>query len=294
LHCASGLVSYVPAITESQRQLIPGKIHELTDMALTQSLVPLATESWGTALQLAAMSDFDGNPRRAPAASDPPASLIGWYYSKPDAWLQMSCSIEGQTSVVPIARMPSPDIAAHFNDPAATDRRFSAEIPSSAGCSIQPSGAGPSDAGLSFDKLVGSRSQTLGGGQLYIDSYGNWAQAIVNQYAYKVVRALSGLYKLIMPLLALGAGLAYLANLVLLVRGRARADSYWLLCHMLWLFVACRLFILLLVDISSFPGITMLYVSASLPLVCAALATTLYLPFRHLRLLQRAAPSHTQ
>lgn len=294
LHCVSGLVSYVPAVTPSQRRLIPAKLHELTNLLLTQTPVPVSTQSWGTALQLAAMSDFDGYPRRGPAASDPPASLIGWYYSKSNAWLQLSCTIDGQTSVVALARLPSPDIAAHFNDPAATDRRFSTEIPFGANCSLQPAGASPSDARLSFDKLVGSRNQTLGAGHLFIDSYGNWAQAAVNQYAQKALRALSGLYKLIVPLLAIGAGLAYLANLVLLVRGVSRADGYWLLCHMLWLSIACRLFILLLVDISSFPGISMLYVAATLPLVCAALLMTLYLPFRHLGLLQRATPSDTQ
>ncbi len=278
LHCVPGLVAFMPAITPSQRALIPSKLHDLADMLLAKQAAPSPFESGGTAMQLDGMWEFEGFPRRTGAPTDPPSTLVGWFYAKSGAWIQLSCSQDGRAWIAPIARLASPDIAAHFNDPAATDRRFSAELPADADCSVQQIGA--ADPGLSFDQLLRSRDQRLDGNELFIDSYGATARDVADQYAHKAEAVLSALYMRLMPLLALAAAAAYLAHLWLLARGRARPDGYWLLCHVLWLSIAARLAILLLVDISSFPGIVMGYVAATLPLECAALLMTLYLPFR--------------
>lgn len=280
LHCATGLIDLMPAITPSQQRSIPGKLTDLKNLVLARSPPPIPSESWGTAMQLEAISDFEGYPRRTTAASDPPKTLAGWFYGKSNAWLQLHCSDDGREWVAPITRLPSPDIALHFNDPTATDRRFSADLPPRANCSFQLAGAIPSDAGLPLDSLIKSRTQTLEGNQLFIDTYGGLVRDVVDRYAHRAESVLSALYTLLIPTLAVLAALAYLAHLVQIARGGFRWDGYWLLCHALWLAIVCRLTILLLVDISSFPGISTLYIGATLPLVCAALLLTIYLPFR--------------
>jgi hypothetical protein len=231
-------------------------------------------------MQLDGMWEFEGFPRRTGAPTDPPGDLVGWFYSKSKAWLQLSCTQDGRVSATPIAHLPSPDIAAHFKDPSATDRRFSAELPADANCSLQRVGAGPADPGLSFEQLLRSRDQRLDGDELFIDSYGATARDVADLYAHKAQAALTAVYKRLMPILALAAVAAYIAHLWLLLRGRLRVDGYWVLCHMLWVSVACRLAILLLTDISSFPGVVIGYVAATLPLASAAFLLTLYLPFR--------------
>ena len=65
----------------------------------------------------------------------------------------------------------------------------------------------------------------------------------------------------------------------MLIRRKPRPDPYWWLCHALWLLVTCRVAILVIVDLSSFPAINVSYLSATFPLFWAAPLLTAYLPF---------------
>jgi hypothetical protein len=280
LQCTSGLVAYMPPVTEPQWQQVPAKLGQLVSLLLSQSLAPAAPQSSGSAAQLKAMWAFEGFPRRTRAPSDP-TGFSGSFYAKSDLWLQLRCSGGTENWAVPIRHLASPDIATHFNDATATGRRFSVELPIDATCGLQLAGAGPNDISLSHEQLLAGYGGVIAPDtQLHIDSFDDAPPNVAERYARWVVEKLSTFFGFCMPALAAAAGLSYVAHLILLKRGALRADNYWLLTHMLWLLVLSRVTILLLVDLSSFPAFNNKYLSASFPLLCSALLLTLYLPFR--------------
>ncbi len=145
---------------------------------------------------------------------------------------------------------------------------------------MQLAGAGSQDAGLGFDELVLKRDAVLAGHQLHIDNVGTAEPDPTEVLAQQQRELLGWAYRLLAPLLCASAALGWFAHLVLLGRGKLRLDPYWWLCHTLWLLVACRMGILVLVDLSSFPAVNALYLSAAYPLFWAALLLTVGLPLR--------------
>ncbi len=277
LHCAGGPIAYMPTMAPSQWRLIPSKLQLLADLMLVRSDPRPPVASNGDPDSIRQMLEFEGHPRHTPAPGEYPKTLAGWLHGAPNAWLQARCAADGKSWVMPIAHRPSPDIAAYFHDPAATDRRFAEELPTGAQCRLQPAGATAADTGLAYDTLYSGQSASLGASRLFLDKTGNQKTFA---FAEKAYLTLFGIYRIVVPILCLAAALAYLAHLVMMTRRAVRIDAYWWLTHALWLALACRMTILLLVDISSFDAITVLYLSAAFPLSVAALLLTLGLPFR--------------
>ncbi|MFO1059753.1 MAG: hypothetical protein U1E53_22640 [Dongiaceae bacterium] len=100
------------------------------------------------------------------------------------------------------------------------------------------------------------------------------------QPARRVLKALDGLYRLLMPALALAAALAGLFWLGQVARGIRRPDGIAWLAAALWLLVLARGAVLVLIDLAAFPAVNEKYLSAAYPLLGAALLLTAALPFR--------------
>ena len=280
LRCEPSPIPFMPPVPSTQLRKIPSKMGDMFAMLAARPALPPPSQSDGAADQLDKTWEFLGYPRRTPAESDPSSDLMGWYYAKSGAWIEFACQKDGQTQIVPAKRGASPDVASRFNDAAAGDRRFSAALPQGAACRVRPTGATSSNAGLTSNDLLRQRDWTLGDGQLHIDKYGSITRSVVERSAQAVLTALAVLYRWLSTALILAAVAGYLTHLVLLLRRSARPDGCWLLVHALFLAVATRAAILILVDISSFPGVVLGYVAASIPLFYAALLLMAYLPVR--------------
>ena len=295
LRCAYNLIPFMPAMTPAQWRQAPHELRSAVDM-LALRIPPLRSpDSFDDIEQLRQMWSFEGFPRRtgAGAADEGPQSLEGWFYAKDGSWLQLRCADGGSNWIQPVPRKESPDIATGFKDPTAVDRRFKIVVPEA--CSLQRVGARPSEPKVSYDELLANRDVKVGGGEIYIDNFGVTDSAPDQAAPTAVMEGLWRLYRLALPVLAIAAGLAYLAHLRQLALKRSRIDPLWILCHLLWLLVLTRVIVLLLVDLSSFPAIIVQYLSAAFPLSVSALALTIFLPFRTaLDLAHRRDPSSAQ
>jgi hypothetical protein len=288
LHCVTSSIPFMPAVTSAQLSQIPSKVRRAVEILTARAGVEPTPDSSGAAAELETTWEFDGYPRRMRAESDPPGQLMGWYYAKSGSWIELACQAYGRTQIVPVARRSSQDIASHFKDDAAGDRRFSITFPPGATCRVRP--AGSPDAGFSYLELSRQPDWQLGGGQMHIDKYGSGDRTPLEDFARRALGALLRLYKRFTPLLIVGAIAGYLAHAVMLLRRSARLDGYWLFVHALWLAVAGRCAILILVDISSFPAVTPTYLAATAPLVYAALLLMAWLPLQEI-ISRRAKPS---
>ena len=280
LHCEPSPIPFMPRVTSTQLRQIPFKMRDMFAMLTARAALMPPPQSDGAADQLEKTWEFLGYPRRTPAESDPSSDLMGWYYAKSGAWIEFACQNDGQTQIVPAKRGASPDVASRFNNSAAGDRRFSAALPQGAPCRVRPAGSTASNAGLASDNLWRQRDWTLGDGQLHIDQYGSITRSVVERSGQAVLAALAVLYRWLTAGLIFAAAAGYLTHLVMLLRRSARPEGCWLLVHALCLAVATRAAILVLVDISSFPGVVIEYVAASVPLFYAALVLMAYLPMR--------------
>ena len=279
LTCVHGVVAFMPGVTGAQWRQVPKELQGLADFLLYRQPRPFISDSSGNPEEIATMWRFSGLPQRAPAESERVRTLVGWFHAPPAEWIQLRCAASG-AAALPVGRLPSPDIAVHFNDPAAADSRFRATMPAEGDCRVQLAGAGPSDPGLSFEDLALKRDVVLAGRQLYIDSVGAASPEPAEVLARRMRDLLGAAFRLTAPPLCAAAALGWLVHLVLLWRRKLRLDPYWWLCHALWLLVASRIAILVLVDMSSFPAVNALYLSAAFPLFWAALLLTVGLPLR--------------
>jgi len=78
------------------------------------------------------------------------------------------------------------------------------------------------------------------------------------------------IYSVLLPLVG-GIGMAaYLCHLVLAITGRVRISMSFVIVSSLWVMLAARVAVLVLVDISSFPAINRVYLMPAYPLFCLA------------------------
>ena len=183
----------------------------------------------------------------------------------------MTCTTPAGTTVpLTLSRLPSPDIAQHFQDPEATRQRFAVRLDTTDDCQITLTTAQQHTFQLNAI-LAGTQPVPLGHEQFHIDNatratpHAEMPSAVRQGYAL-----LLALYRYGMPL---GAGLGVLAYVYALATSlrSKRLPLPLLIASMFWGLLVCRIALLILVDISSFPAIQVKYVSAGFLVFCLAL-----------------------
>ena len=147
LTCEPGLAALMPPVTESQMAWLPGIFAQLYDMIALRDSLELADHSTGDATQMRAMEDILNRPKRTRSRSEENAAVLdGWFTPKADAWLQLRCTATGHEGIIPVPRLPSPDLATYFKNNALIYDRFKISVPAEAGCGLQTTndaGGGP-------------------------------------------------------------------------------------------------------------------------------------------------------
>ncbi|HEX4181826.1 MAG TPA: hypothetical protein VHY34_01050 [Caulobacteraceae bacterium] len=282
LTCERSLIAYLPPMTMDQWRQGPSKIRAMIELLLSQPPLPEAPGSAGASQELGVMWRFEGLPRRT--SSDNERSLSGWYYGASNTWLQLRCGSGADSWVIPVGQLASQDLVAHFKSTDAAQRRFAITLPPDVDCGVQAKGAGPQDAVLSYAGLTANPNRQFAGANLVVDGIGGGPEDELVRLTHRSIAFLAKVYKAILPVLGVCALVAYLAHLVQLARGTRKIDGFWIVLHALWLAIDCRAAILILVDMSAFPGIVPIYAAALAPLVVSALLMTVYLPFQRKRL----------
>lgn len=267
LACAQPLVGRVPPITGAQWRSLPGHLASALSLLTWQGVGEGTTESHVASLRARPMWEFLGTPRVPDPADTLGTRASGWFHGARPGWLRLWCPPPLGSRA--IERMPSPDIARHFNDPDAGQSRFAIAVPDAAGCAI----ALDSGEGAVALQDVGGKGRgfTLGGARLHFDSIHEGIPVDAEaSMALRWVRHWIGLaYGAVLPWLAV-AGLLAFAWMTLRALRLRRLEPMYLLAAAAWCLVAGRVGLLVLVELSAFPALKVHYMQPAFPLLLLA------------------------
>lgn len=282
LECSPQLISEMPQ--SSWHQIADGFLQNFGDafrllLFLDPPLEPGLSN--GSKEARAVRLRFLNYPLHTKSADDLLASyaykISGWYYGSGSDWVSISVKRpDGSIAPSQVDQVVSPDIAAHFNDPLATQQRYVIAVECSEQCVLQMQ---RSD-GESVEERFGTLRRApfgfaVGNGTFYVDSVSpspdvSYAPTPADAAANDVRITISGLYKYaLMPALAAGV-IAFLVSTIL-HGSRALGNSCYVIALTAWLLVASRVTLLLLVTATSFPCLMGVYMApAYYMLVCGA------------------------
>lgn len=280
LQC-SPTFTMMPHISSEQWRNLPASLIEGVRLVTEAQAVQLSSESsTGDASSLEAALSFLGNPPTTPlyeAVADRRFHVAGWYRSRSGGWI--SGLIEQPGVLVPIPRVPSPDLVLAFNDESASTDRFDFTLTCGRSCDLKFVDAGGRAVSVDLARRAGQQfSIPLGEATLNFDLVSSIPDSKANSAPqYRMTEALRHLfseaYSRFLPWIA---GAALLA--MFLVVGRAaftrRLGVIAVTAIAVWALIASRLFLLGLIDISSFRGMQPRLLAPAYILICLAVVLT--------------------
>ncbi len=279
IKCRTNPVPLMPNISTTQLKEFPGKTVEALKLALIQR--PIAATggaSYNPLDQLQKIRLFLGSPRTTPATSEQRVELRGWFYSTNGGWIVLNCSMNGTKIKRQVDRISSPDIAEGFKNPKADFQRFSINVEGNEECSISIDSLPTNN--FPIKSLLEKSGFNVGeNGTLYVDQILQTNNDSAQDLPLKFKSLLVNLYKLIIPVLVLFGALAYFANLIFILIRRELINDIFIASTMMWCLFFSRILLLVMVDVSSFPAITELYMSAAFPILCLAAFMSIQLNF---------------
>ena len=278
--CKEPLVpfSFAPNIPVSQLKLIPEKFFQ--GLKLAMLLTPLSKfkapdNSYEPLVKLRGYWQFLGYPYALPISKYEVSTFNGWFIgSDIKDWIVFNCS---DVKIMP-ERIPSPDLA--IANKLATQQRFFISIPNKENCTISTVLL-PTD-NISVKMIDNTHIRfNLGNGILHIDSFEDQASNYnFKNKAIKFKNKLIRFYVFLIPKLAILAMICYFYYLILIFLRKKSACDIFIIATTLWCLFFSRIFLLVLVDISSFVGIHVLYMAPAFPILCLASFTSLQLLFK--------------
>ena len=276
LTCRANPVPFMPNLAAGQVNAIPESLRQAALLLLTQQQSSLDVPSEEPLVDLGQAQLLLGNPRIVPPTSQSGAQVVGWYRSPDGSWLVTTCtdaSTKEQTQRS-VARLPSPDVAAQFDDPAASNNRFSTVVPLGQGCTLGSSVAGSQQISLASLSGHVPTSLDLGNGTtLYIDAVSQ--TSVPPAWPATILSFLFSIYRILVPTLAAAGALALVAGVVLGSRAAPPRSLLFIPAIAMWILIASRIAVLVLVDVSSFPALTFEYMNPAFPLLVLASVASL-------------------
>lgn len=272
IRCRANPIPLMPWALPSQFAAIPQAAVRLARLALAQNAVRLEGDpSTGPQARLQQVRLFLGNPRTPLAASELTISLSGWYHARDGGWISLRRAAGGPGETRPIKRLDSPDVAKHLGQLGANRQRFSLTVTGADGYRITADST--PQGGIEINALPGSKQLRfdLGEGRvLHFDGIPSGDNAAAYTIPFALKGFLASGYRLLMPLMVCLGLLGYAWGGLQLLRRTGRPGTLFACATALWLAVAARGGLLILVDISSFPAIKGQYFAPAFPLLCAA------------------------
>ena len=243
---------------------------------MTQQQTSLDAPSEEPLVELGQVQLLLGNPRIVPPTSQSGAQVVGWFRSPDGSWLVTTCTDPAtkEQTQRSVARLPSPDVAAQFDDPSAANDRFSTVVPYGQDCTVGSSAPGARQIGI--ESLAGHvpGSFDLGNGTtLYMDALSETPAP--PSWPATILGFLFAVYRFLIPALAIAGALALVVGLVLAARAAPPRSLLFIPAIAMWVLVASRIAVLVLVDVSSFPALTVGYMNPAFPLVVLASVASL-------------------
>ena len=288
LRCEQSLISYMPRVTREQLSWIPERLGEaIRFVSLVHAPALDGSPSAGNRAELTRAAAFLNYPFHTESLDYPPRHVLkGWYFDGTDAWLSLDVKTpDGRPADTLIERDASPDLERHFGTQIAKRQRFTIETSCGPDCRLNFSSHKKDRFDISIDEVVrGSPGGfTLGGAPLYFDATANTDSSfepsdVRIRFSRKVAAATSRLYAALIPgLLTLG-GLAFIGSAIWIARRPTFGPPSTVIgiAAGLWVFVAARIVILVLIDVTSFPAIFALYLGPATYLAPVAALLSLW------------------
>jgi hypothetical protein len=275
LQCADGILGFMPGVTPAQWDTLPGRVHRAVTLLVWRDAGFPRLRNSGPAERQERMWRFVGRPQAATVGDDHVDSLAGWFHSPEGAWIQLRCD-DRSTGAVEIPRRESSDLVAAFGTPRAGRSRFELKPPG-AGCALEVVSGSARGSTLDLTTVVAAPSSVgLAEGELYFDSIGRAAKLTEppSESALVARERIGRFYRNVLPWLSVAGLLAFAGSLVVAI-GRRHATPLLIVAAASWCLVACRLAVLVLVDLSSFPAINVQYMQPAFPLLVLAAVASL-------------------
>ncbi len=281
IKCRTNPIPFMPNITMTQLKELPEKMVNALMFAMVQFSVPATGgTSWDPLDQLEKIRRFLGNPRTTLAPSEQRIELSGWFYTTNIEWIVLNCSMSGATIRRCIDRISSPDIAEHFKNQNANFQRFSISVTSEEDCSISTDPS--SSDSIKINGLLAKQKSEIKFGEsgtLYLDKVIEIKSHSENELPLKLKGALGNIYRFVIPFLILLGALTYSIYLIYICIRKRPITDIFIVSTILWCLFLSRILLLVLIEISSFYAIDILYMSAGFPILCLAAILSMQLLF---------------
>jgi hypothetical protein len=282
LKCEPSPIPFISPPGARELRLVPDKVWQsVRRLSFAQRTPPKRHSSKGSPTFIARALAFLNHPRHRLAA-DRQSELIltGWYYRRGDDWFAPLVEDDKTgRQRAGIERKDSPRLIQQFNDPKAGRQRFEIRARCRNNCRLVLTGPGGVIFKLAHNALVSGALHHLGGGLMFIRTAvkpgADTTRLDLRQRVSRIGRFLAiALYTNTLPVLfAIGAFAFVLA--VFLALRRRTGNLALLLAAAAWVAIAARLAILVLIDLTMFPGLGDGYMRPAHYLLIFAILTSL-------------------
>jgi len=280
LVCRNDLMPLMPQVQKENYSLILPKLFEVLQYLVSWNSPGLiAGMSYEPKTLLNQYRQFLGYPQSMPAQSELDTKIQGWYYGPKavelNSWIDLICNDGHANYKMPVNRLPSPDLVSYFKDARAGMQRFAIIEPAGLSCSLLNQDAG---ALLPLNLIAPkSAAYALGSNTFYVDSKQTLNINESHQTVLGIKAKLIAIYHWIIPIFAVLGFLIFVVIGVRYLVKRQRPSDVFVLALSIWAIIFTRLIILLWIDLTSFPGINILYMMPIFPLLLIAAALSLCL-----------------
>jgi hypothetical protein len=203
--------------------------------------------------------------------------IRGWaFVVTPSSSVELSVrAADGTLADATVKRLRSPDVYRHFlsagkNFPNAREARFEITTSCTDGCSLHLKAGDRPDEQIPLDGSIRGR-ETLEP-FFYLDA-ADYAendflprQSKIDNIKISILNRIGRGYQAIVPFSVVFALIGYIMSTINILRTKI-AGNFWLINTVLLMAIGIRLLILSIIDVTSFPGINILYLSPAYPLL---------------------------
>jgi hypothetical protein len=267
--CKSHIIPFMPVISLEQVKSFPAKLYEFIQLSYLSMSHGLTIEdpSNGEQKAIAKARIFYGNPLSSNTLWESQKSVSGWYSPiNIKDWFQLSCKENNRNFTILVERFSSKDVAEALNNQNLVLNRFSFKIPLSNDCKVIFDN---NENNTSLNDLPVGKS-ILSSGIIFIDKKedftGGNSKIFIHLKKWLVV-----IYSKILPIIFWIGSLSFFIILCFFIGLRSKLlFQLALLPTFFWILYYSRILLLTLIDISSFPALSSIYVSAAYPLLILA------------------------
>lgn len=269
LSCANNVIPFMPRLTIDAIQSIPREIKKAIKLTIYQNEVPLTGGSSGEPLyRLNEIVNFLGNPKIVAPETQSTITISGWYQAPKSDWVYTKCNDGDRQRYFNINRKPSPDIAKYFKDSNSTTQRFSFEISNFGNCSF--SFSNPKIQEIQFIDLLKSHLRNFKVSNGFVNFDVVQENSLSNTNKLYLKKFLITVYEQV-SIYIFGVGtICFIIIFLLLIFRKYTFDNLTVVALFLWILYYCRIALVVMVDISSFPAINHLYLLPTYPIWSAA------------------------